>query len=202
MATSHYRQTWVLLNHPEFRMSPGNPNFRASPYPNFVMYAKEGLQPRSMAPGYDGNTAPGMKSGINGLIPPVAHRIHDGLIEKPSSGTLFLNQAPPPPPPPHPHGVSGSTPGYTQSGVVPKRPTITKQSMFESTVDRGSIRAAQQASRRSETVDRRRHTGPPSQASYEEMVRSGQQMLIAKKRPRQPPAVDVVQNKSSKPNPK
>lgn len=122
MASAHYRQPWVLLNHPEFRMSPGNPNFKPSPYPTFVMY-KHRTPPRSFAPANTELAAPpGMKSvpryGYTGEFA----QDDDGgeVFQHHSHGTAAPGAQVHTPPPPRVHGVSGSTPGYTATGVPPR----------------------------------------------------------------------------------
>lgn len=132
MATSWYKQPWVLLSHPEFRMSPGVPNFKPSPYPNFVMY-KHRTPPRSFEPANTelaggavaGGAAPGMKSAHPPQYDyPVAHSIDDPAegFHRHSHGTASPGQQVHTPLAPRIHGVSGSTPGYTATGV-PQRPS-------------------------------------------------------------------------------
>jgi hypothetical protein len=166
-AAAHYRQPWVLLSRPEFRMSPGNPNYHPSPYPTFVTY-KHRAPPRSFEPA---NTelkgAPGMKS-VSGYDYPVAFAKDDGLIDEgPDDGLIplgFFNHshgtsAPGAqvhtPPPPRIHGITGSSAGVTASGVP--------QRALAQTVVGGST----------PSVNKRRR----QDRDYDDLVREGQKLI-------------------------
>lgn len=161
MATKHYQQSWVLLNHPEFRSSYKPVNL--APLPPVVMYSKV-APPRNKAPGFE--TAPPTTRPLNPLAPvsepTVAHAIHDGLVEtRPRRVPIRIQRGAAPPgvytyqrPPPRPHGVSGSVPGYTQSGVVPQTPMNVKT--ISVAPDRQALRAKEQSARREEVVKEKR----------------------------------------------
>lgn len=213
MAAAHYRKEWVLLSNPEFRMAPGNPNFRPSPYPNVVMYPKLSA-PRNNAPGYDGGPSrPNVHYSEHppAAAPAASTRRPQGLSEDQETNMSgvpvrrgFQTQSGNPVPAapgrdfatPRAHGLTYS--GETSS-AVPQRihSTVKISAMSVTAPDLRARREENQAARRSEIVDTRRYTGPPSQASYDELVRQGQ-ILVARrdtKRARQDTFTDAVSRK-------
>ena len=156
-SAKHYQQSWVLLNHPEFKMSPG-PRPLLKPPPAMVMYSKV-APPRNNAPGYEG--AP-RTSVVSGFEPGVAHAIHDvqHYFDTYSQGNRPLGTTGNVSSAPHPHGVSGSMPGYTQSGIVPPQTpmTVKVSSMSSTAPDLRTLGSQAQSTRRNEVVEERRGT--------------------------------------------
>ena len=150
MAASHFKKEWVLLNHPEFRSSPGQmkvPNQIQRP----VMY-KSVPGPRSMAPGYlDEEGTYRMYVNKRSIAP--GHRIENPHAEGVHNTTPTAAPASPAATVPFgtnagsprgvhlrqgtaihssPRSVYGSVPGYTATGV-PKRTKSTSSSAGAST---------------------------------------------------------------------
>jgi hypothetical protein len=141
---AHYRQPWVLLNNPEFKMAPGLMKV-PKPIPPVVMY-KQVPAPRSMAPSWDDDGSGTYRKYINKPNNPPRHHqtpSSRGLEEEQETDrtsrisstssfglhSLFgsVSGSPRLLGTSHeiystPHNIQGGIPGQTATGIPPRSP--------------------------------------------------------------------------------